>query len=238
MTKETILLVDDDQDIQNLQRLYLQKEGFRLHFASSGKEALKIAAEQQPGLIILDVNLPDLDGFEVCQSLRQYTKVPILFVTGRSDDVDTILGHRIGGDDYIYKPFNPSVLVAKVKAHLRRYRELTSVPKDSSVQELQHVLMFGDLIIEKEQCTVKKGGKEITLSTKEFLLLCFLAENPNRVFSLERIFDKIWGEESLGDYRTVMVHISNLRKKIEKDPSKPEFILTVRGLGYKFSGDQ
>ncbi|WP_080844237.1 response regulator transcription factor [Cytobacillus gottheilii] len=236
MTKETILLVDDDQDIQNLQRLYLQKEGFRLLFANSGKKAIEMATEHQPSLIILDVNLPDLDGFEVCQSLRQYTKVPILFVTGRSDDVDTILGHRIGGDDYIYKPFNPGVLVAKVKAHLRRYRELTSRQSEPYVQELQQALTFGNLVIEKEQCAVKKNGKEVTLSTKEFLLLCFLAENPNRVFSLEHIFDQIWGEESLGDYRTVMVHISNLRKKIEKDPSKPELILTIRGLGYKFSG--
>lgn len=236
MTKETILLVDDDTDIQNLQRLYLQKEGFNLLFASSGKKALELAAEEEPSLIILDVNLPDLDGFEVCQSLRQYTKVPILFVTGRNEDADAILGHRIGGDDYIYKPFNPGVLVAKVKAHLRRYRDLTSRQVHQDIQQLQQVLTFGDLVIEKEQCVVKKDGETVSLSTKEFLLLCFLAENPNRVFSLDHIFDKIWGEESLGDYRTVMVHISNLRKKIEKDPGKPELILTVRGLGYKFSG--
>ncbi|MFK2826708.1 response regulator transcription factor [Bacillus sp. B190/17] len=235
MPRETILLVDDDPDIQEIQKLYLEKEGFHLIFAGDGKTAIQLTKQQKPELIILDVNLPDMDGFEVCQHIRNLTNVPILFLSGREGDFEQILGHRIGGDDYIIKPFSPSILAAKVKAHLRRYRDLTDYTKTVDITAKQKIITFGDLIIEKENCVVKKNGAPLSLSTKEFLLLCLFAEHPNRVFSLEQLFDRIWGEESLGDYRTVMIHISNLRKKIEVNPSKPALILTVRGLGYKFS---
>ncbi|MDQ0269344.1 response regulator transcription factor [Cytobacillus purgationiresistens] len=235
MAKETILLVDDDQDIQEIQKIYLEKEGFQLVFAGDGQTAIMLTEQVKPDLIILDVNLPDMDGFEVCQSLRRLTNVPILFLSGREDDSEQILGHRIGGDDYITKPFSPGVLVAKVKAHIRRYRDLTIHAGTVDIAADPKRLTFGNIRIEKEECVVKKNGVPLSLSTKEFLLLCFFAEHPNRVFSLDQIFNRIWGEDSLGDNRTVMVHISNLRKKIEADPAKPAFILTVRGLGYKFS---
>lgn len=235
MTRETILLVDDDPDIQEVQKVYLEREGFRLVFAGDGKSAIRQTELEKPALIILDVNLPDIDGFEVCQQLRRLTNVPILFLSGREEEFEQILGHRIGGDDYMTKPFSPGILVAKVKAHIRRYRDLSVYHTVSQTPAEQEIISFGDLVIEKEKCVVKKDGIPLSLSTKEYLLLCFFADHPNRVFSLEQIFDKIWGEESLGDYRTVMVHISNLRKKIEADPAKPVFILTVRGLGYKLS---
>ncbi|MDQ0217448.1 response regulator transcription factor [Peribacillus cavernae] len=232
MAEEKVLLVDDDESVQEIQKLYLEREGFHLLFAGDGPSAIRLAEEHKPDLIILDVSLPGIDGFEVCQILRKTTKAPILFLSAREDDFEQILGHRIGGDDYITKPFSPRLLVAKVKAHLRRYRD----QEEAQSNILRNsVISFKDLEIEKESCVVKKKGKPVTLSTKEFLLLCFLAENPNRVYSVEQIFDVIWGEDSLGDYRTVMVHISNLRKKIEIDPAKPMYISTVRGLGYKFN---
>ncbi|WML29036.1 response regulator transcription factor [Neobacillus sp. OS1-32] len=232
---EKIMLVDDDASIQEIQKLYLEREGFQLFFAGDGATAVRIAEEQKPDLFILDVSLPDMDGFELCQILRKTTQAPILFLSAREDDVEQILGHRIGGDDYITKPFSPGLLVAKVKAHLRRYRDLKDDEEAKASEQKKAILSFSDLVIEKENYVVKKNGREIPLSAKEFMLLRLLAEHPNRVYSVEQLFDAIWGEDSLGDYRTVMVHISNLRKKIETNPSKPIYISTVRGFGYKFS---
>lgn len=233
MTGELILLVDDEPDIQNIQKAYLSKEGFRLAFAATGAEAVQLAGSLEPDLIILDVALPDMDGFEVCRIIRTKTKVPILFLSGREDDIDQIIGHRIGGDDYITKPFSPPVLVAKVKSHIRRYKELSGSPKAASNGR---ALIFGELAIDRDCCEVTREGKPISLAAKEFQLLCCLAENAGRVFSAEHLFDSIWGKDSFGDIRTVMVHISNLRKKIEQDPARPEYIITVRGMGYKFNG--
>lgn len=235
MAGDKVLLVDDDEGVLEIQRMYLEREGFQLLFAGDGPSAIKLAEEQMPDLIILDVSLPGIDGFEVCQILRKTTKVPILFLSAREDDFEQILGHRIGGDDYITKPFSPGILVAKVKSHLRRYRDLADLSGMQGPFGQKTVLLYNGLEIEKENCVVKKNGKPVTLSTKEFLLLCFLAEHPNRVYSVEHIFDVIWGGDSLGDYRTVMVHISNLRKKIEYDPANPMYISTVRGRGYKFT---
>jgi two-component system, OmpR family, response regulator VicR len=229
---EMILLVDDDPDIQVIQKAYLSKEGFRLAFASAGAEAVRLAGSLEPDLIILDVALPDMDGFEVCRILRTKTNVPILFLSGREDDIDQILGHRIGGDDYVTKPFSPPVLVAKVKSHIRRFKELSGSKKADNGQ----AMIFGKLAIDRDSCEVTREGKPISLAAKEYQLLCCFAENAGRVFSAEHLFDSIWGKDSLGDIRTVMVHISNLRKKIERDPSMPEYIITVRGMGYKFNG--
>ncbi len=232
MTGELILLVDDDPDIQDIQKAYLSKEGFRLAFAATGAEAVRLTGSLEPDLIILDVALPDVDGFEVCRIIRTKTKVPILFLSGREDDIDQIIGHRIGGDDYITKPFSPPVLVAKVKSHIRRYKELSGSPTASNRQ----AILFGKLAIDRDRCEVTREGRPISLAAKEFQLLCCLAENAGRVFSADHLFDSIWGKDSFGDNRTVMVHISNLRKKIEQDPSQPEYIITVRGMGYKFNG--
>lgn len=234
MAGETIFIIDDDLDLKSILRMYLVKEGYRVITSTVGIDAVKLVDLHKPRLIILDILLPDIDGYEVCRLLRQKTNAPILFVSSKEEDFDKILAHKIGGDDYITKPFSPAVLVAKVQAHLRRstagfqhdYVQTSKVEKS--------ILIFQDLYIDKISCTVKVKNRHITLSAKEFQLLCLLAENPNRVFNVEQIFDMIWGEDSLGDYRTVMVHISNLRKKIEPNPSEPIYILTLRGMGYKF----
>ncbi|MGP7819349.1 response regulator [Niallia sp. 01092] len=237
MDGEKILIVDDDDDIKEVLRLYLHKEGFQIFCAHNGYEALTIMDMQEPDLIFLDIVLPDLDGFEICQLIRKKTDVPIVFLSSKEEDIDKILGLRIGGDDYITKPFSPGVLIARIKSHLRRSRQHRSKLNDNKKNETREsVLSFPELSIDLESCVVKRNNTTISLSTKEFQLLCLLAKNPDRVYPIEQLFQNIWGEDSLGDNRTVMVHISNLRKKIEIDPSKPMYILTVRGIGYKFNG--
>ncbi|WP_141431865.1 response regulator transcription factor [Bacillus sp. 03113] len=239
MDGEKILIVDDDDDIKEVLSLYLHKEGFQIFCAYNGNEALKIIDTKAPDLIFLDIVLPDLDGFEICQLIRKKTDVPIIFLSGKQDDIDTILGLRIGGDDYVTKPFHPGVLIARIKAHLRRSRQnQLKQMKSKETDQMDRLLKFPDLTIDTKSCVVKKNQHTIILSAKEYRLLCLLAKNPDQVYQVEQLFQLIWGEDSLGDYRTVMVHISNLRKKIEYDPSNPIYIKTVRGIGYKFNGFQ
>lgn len=234
MNRDRVLIVDDDPDIRNILELYLAKEGFNITSATEGKEAIDQIDRFNPDLIILDIMMPGLDGYETCQAIREKTNAPILFLSAKEDDFDKILGLRIGGDDYITKPFSPSVLVARIKAHLRRNR-LTSNKKGNATE--QSFIQFPGLSINLDSCIVRVNGTPISLPAKEYQLLCLLGKNVEKVFSVEQLFQLIWGENSLGDNRTVMVHISNLRKKIEPDPSKPMYILTVRGIGYKFNGD-
>lgn len=233
MKRDRILIVDDDPDIRNILELYLEKEGFKIITANEGSKAIHAIDTHSPDLIILDIMMPGLDGYETCQAIREKTDAPILFLSAKEDDFDKILGLRLGGDDYITKPFSPGVLVARIKAHLRRTR-LTHSKKE---QEPVHTtLEFPGLFIDLDSCIVRVNGQIISLPAKEFQLLCLLGKNVEKVFSVEQLFQLIWGENSLGDNRTVMVHISNLRKKIEPDPTKPMYILTVRGIGYKFNG--
>jgi len=238
MNKETILIVDDDNDIRKVLELYLCDAGYRVVEADHGYKVMDIFEQEKPDLIILDVMLPGLDGLEVCQMIRRRSDVPILFLSAKEDDVDKIVGLGVGGDDYISKPFSPSVLTAKVKAHLRRNRLLdkTSHSKENDSNRMP-IISYPGLLIDQESYSVKANGKDIHLSTKEYQILCLLAANPDRVYSFEQLFRMVWGESSFGDHRTVMVHISNLRKKIETDPASPEFITTVRGIGYKFNSD-
>ncbi|MBS4202369.1 response regulator transcription factor [Bacillus sp. FJAT-49732] len=238
MNKETILIVDDDDDIRKVLELYLCDAGYRVIEADNGYTVMDIFEQEKPDLIILDVMLPGLDGLEVCQMIRRKSDVPILFLSAKEDDIDKIVGLGVGGDDYISKPFSPSVLTAKVKAHLRRNRQFDKrVDAFDNSQSRKPIISYPGLVIDQESYSVKANGKDIHLSTKEYQILCLLAANPNRVFSFEQLFQMIWGESSFGDHRTVMVHISNLRKKIEDDPTSPEFISTVRGIGYKFNSD-
>lgn len=230
MANEKILIVDDNEEIQELITLYLKEEHYQYIAANTGMKAISLAQTTIPDLIILDIFLPDIDGYEVCQQLRKFTNVPILFLSSKNSETDKIVGLRVGGDDYITKPFSPGELLARINAHLRRNRILHNVKQG-------HVLKYKNLEINTTSHVVKLNESDLQLSTKEFQLLSLLAENPNRVFSLQMLFDLVWSEESLGDTRTVTVHISNLRKKIEKDPTKPKFILTVRGIGYKFNGE-
>ncbi|MFC5699972.1 response regulator [Cohnella faecalis] len=227
----SVLVVDDEREITELITLYLEKSGFVVHTASNGEEALLLADSLRPDLIILDILLGKPDGIEVCRSLRASAcaDVPILFLSCKSEDCDIIRGLSEGGDDYITKPFSPSQLVARVQAHIRRRRQrerLADEPSDS--------LSFEGLDIDFRNHEVRMNGELVTLSVKEFELLVVLGRQPNRVFSLEELYRKVWNTDSMGDTRTLMVHISNLRKKIEADPSNPVWIQTVRGFGYRF----
>lgn len=232
MRREKILIVDDEIEIGELICLYLAREGYQTLTAFDGYSAIEIVEKQRPELIILDIQLPDLDGFEVCLELRKITKAPILFLSCKGEDLDKILGLGVGGDDYMTKPFSPGELVARVKAHLRRSR------MQSEPAQTEQDLRYGDLTIEPKSFTVTLRGEPVPLSAKEYQLLLLLAKNPDRVYSLDQLFTQIWESPSIGDPRTVIVHISNVRKKIEDDPSRPTYIVTIRGGGYKFNGSQ
>lgn len=234
MSGERILIVDDEPEISQLLSLYLAKEGFEVSCVTEGSFAIEAVRREKVDFIIMDVLLPGLDGIEVCTELRKMTDVPIVFLSCRDEDIDKVMGLVAGGDDYITKPFSPRELVARVKAHLRRYRMVSAAKEKGRPSSLR----YEGLEIDLESCEVKVKGEPVYLSHKEFELLSLLAQNPDRVFSADELFEKLWKMQSFGDIRTVMVHISNLRKKIEHNPAAPEFILTVRGAGYKFSGNQ
>lgn len=229
-----ILVVDDDEEITALISLYLQREGFSVHISHSGENALLVAERLLPDLIILDVNLDRMDGIETCRRLRQSAcaDVPIVFLSCKGEDNDIILGLTEGGDDYITKPFSPSQLVARVQAHLRRRRT-----RERSAEEAAQILLFGSMEIDYRSLEVRLNGERLNLSVKEFELLSVLARDPNRVFPLEELYRRVWNSDSMGDTRTLMVHISNLRKKLEPDPTRPRWIRTVRGFGYRFTPD-
>ena len=232
MSGSKILVVDDESDITELITLYMERDGFVVHSTDNGEDAIRMARDLQPDLILLDISLKSIDGFEVCKQIRTISNVPILFISCKSDDTDIIHGLTVGGDDYMTKPFSPSQLVARVKAHLRRQ----SVTRQNLVKrEHDEVLAFEGLMIDLPARTVHVRNKEVFLSTKEFELLVRLAKSPNRAFALDDLYTIVWGHDSMGDTRTLMVHISNLRKKIEPDPANPIYILTVRGVGYKFN---
>ncbi|MCC5909744.1 MAG: response regulator transcription factor [Clostridiaceae bacterium] len=231
MAGETILVVDDDEDIREIITLYLEKEGYQVILAMDGHQALESAFSCNPDLIILDMMIPGLDGIEVCQALRKKLSTPILFLSCKSTPNDKSIGLIAGGDDYMSKPFDTMELLARVKAHLRRNRILEN---SNYINVKNNRLCCGNLTINLDNHSVVVKGQEIVLSPKEFKLLTLLAQNPNRVFSNEELFETLWGTESFGDHRTVMVHISNIRKKIERDAKKPTLIQTVKGVGYKF----
>ncbi|MGE5372150.1 MAG: response regulator transcription factor [Solirubrobacterales bacterium] len=232
MANETILVVDDESEIRELIRLYLTREGFTVLEADHALAGLALADSHHPDLIVLDVLLPDMDGIETCQELRKKSSIPVLFLSCKGEDVDKVLGLTVGGDDYITKPFSPTELVARVKSHLRRSRLHSSVSAEKAT------LSFPGLVIDLNSGVVLVDNQPVILSGKEFKILVLLAQNPNQVFSLEQIYQQLWSTDSFSDLRTVMVHISNLRKKIEPDPSKPRYIHTMRGFGYKFSPEK
>lgn len=237
MANEKILLVDDDRDMQAVLRLYLEKDGFTVFTATDSFSALSIVEDEVPELIILDVMMPNLDGFELCQYMRRVTDVPILFFSSKVDDADKVLGLGVGGDDYIEKSTSLPVVVARVKAHLRRNRSFPHEKNrtDKLPRTDQSVLEFPGLIIKLDSAVVKVNNEIVKLSAKEYQILCLMAQNPDRIYSVEQLFEQVWGEDSLGDYRTVMVHISNLRKKIEQNSEDAVYIHTFRGIGYKFN---
>lgn len=227
---EEILIIEDDKDIQRLLSICLEQEGMRYTLASYGLDAIEKVNKKSPDLILLDINLPDMNGMEVCERLRLLTSAPILFLSCNNKDLDKILAFSLGGDDYIEKPFSTGVLMARIRSHLRRNR----IIKNQKVQT-RH-LHFDNITIDTSSREIFRDGQAIELTTKEFDLISFFVQHPNQVFSPEQLLDKIWSIDSFSEKRTVIVHISNLRKKIEEDPLNPKCILTVRGVGYKFAG--
>ena len=227
--KTKILLVDDDPNIRQLVNLYLEKEGFEVEMADRGDTAVEKFKTFAPNLILLDLMLPGIDGFEVCRRIREEKNVPILMVSAKKDDIDKIRGLGLGADDYMTKPFSPSELVARVKAHMARYERLTS-----SHQKTNDIIEIRGLKIDKTARRVWINGEEKAFTTKEFDLLTFLAENPNHVFTKEELFREIWDMESIGDIATVTVHIKKIREKIEVDTANPQYIETIWGVGYRF----
>lgn len=227
--RRKILIVDDEKIIVDILKFNLQKESFDTIEAYDGRQALELAEREKPDLIILDVMLPEIDGFTVCRLLRQKIQTPILMLTAREEEVDKVLGLELGADDYITKPFSPRELMARVKANLRR------VIDDSIPTQKNEVIRYGDLEIDINRYEVRRDGKPIELTLREFELVKFLGMQKGQVFSRENLLEKVWGYEYFGDVRTVDVTVRRLREKLERDASKPVYILTKRGVGYYFN---
>ena len=221
--KQRILIAEDEADIRNILKLYLESEGFEVVQAQDGEQARRMAQQEMPDLILLDVMIPKTDGFAVTQALRQYSQVPILILSARSQDADKILGLNLGADDYIAKPFNALEVVARVKAHLRRGQQTVSP-----------VINLNGLTLNSETCTVTKDGTLLSLTPTEYKLLSVFMRSPGRIFTKVQLSEAINGEYFESDENTIMVHISKLRDKIEDNPRKPARLVTIRGLGYRF----
>ena len=224
-----ILIIEDEEAIADLEKDYLELSGFQVDIATDGRIGLERALSDDFELVILDLMLPGVDGFEICRQVRETKNTPIIMVSAKKDDIDKIRGLGLGADDYMTKPFSPSELVARVKAHLTRYERLVS----SNVRENTVVEIRG-IKIDKTARRVWVNGKEQTFTSREFDLLTFLAENPNHVFTKEELFQKIWDMDSVGDIATVTVHIKKIREKIEFNSTKPQYIETIWGVGYRF----
>ncbi len=224
-----ILIVEDEEAIAELEKDYLELSGFHVTICNDGEEGLREALTGNYNLLVLDLMLPGVDGFEICRQVRKEQNTPILMVSAKKDDIDKIRGLGLGADDYVTKPFSPSELVARVKAHLARYERLIG----SSVQENEMIEIRG-IRIDRTARRVYVNGEERQFTTKEFDLLTFLAQNPNRVFTKDELFRKIWDMDSVGEIATVTVHIKKIREKIEYDTSKPQYIETIWGVGYRF----
>lgn len=230
MASERILIVEDEQEIAELLKDYLEIERYEVIISRDGEEALQHFRQFHPKLVILDIMLPKLDGMEVCRSIRAESDVPIIMLSAKKRDSDKILGLGLGADDYVVKPFSPSEIVARVKAQFRRFHGLTTPAK------LPNLIVYPGLELDLGAYEVRVRNKTVHFSAKEFEVLRFLAVHPNQVFTRGQIFDSAWGNNEYGDLNTVTVHVKKIREKIELDPARPQYILTVRGIGYKFHG--
>lgn len=224
-----ILIIEDEMTIAELEKDYLELSGFQVEIETNGEEGLQKVLKEDYNMVILDLMLPGMDGFEVCRQIREHKNLPILMVSAKKDDIDKIRGLGMGADDYVTKPFSPSELVARVKAHLARYERLigSGMPQNDIVE-------IRGIRIDKTARRVWINDEEKQFTTKEFDLLVFLAQNPNRVFTKDELFKEIWDMESVGDIATVTVHIKKIREKIEINTAKPQYIETIWGVGYRF----
>ncbi len=226
-----ILVVDDEEPIQELLRFNLEKEGYLVRVAKDGQEALQHVEKDQPDLLVLDLMLPGMDGLEVCRKLRsnpKFHQIPIIMLTAKGEEIDKVLGLELGADDYMTKPFSPRELLARIKARLRR-------PNSQEETDAQ-IIIRGELRVDVTGFRVHVRGEETELTPKEFELLRVLVAHPGKVYSRDELLERIWGYEYDGDTRTVDVHVRHLRLKVERDPSNPEYIETLRGIGYRFKG--
>ncbi|GIO28194.1 response regulator transcription factor [Ornithinibacillus bavariensis] len=228
---ERILIIEDEVGLIKMLKRLLDKEGFQeIYQAESGAEALRTVQEKKIDLILLDVMLPDTNGFDLCQQIREISDVPIIFLTARTTDIDKLTGFSMGGDDYITKPFNPLEVAARIKAILHRQRK--------AIKEIPQLFETERFVLHYDQARLIVEGKEVNCPAKEFQLLKFMCQHPNQVFSVDHLYERVWGDYSIvGKENTVMVHISRLRQKIEQDPKHPEYLKNVRGLGYMLSNE-
>ncbi|MFZ3580061.1 response regulator transcription factor [Virgibacillus sp. DJP39] len=229
MSKDKILIVEDEEELGELVRDYLQAEGYTVILTGEGEQGIKKFHEEEPIMAVLDIMLPNIDGIEVCRMIRKESNIPILMMSAKKSDTDKIIGLGIGADDYITKPFSPRELVARIKAHLRRYKYLSGNNEDDGI------IQYGDLKLNKNRFEVFVSGDQVNLSAKEFQLLHLLVSHKGQVFSKEQLYENVWGYSHLGDSNTVTVYMRKIREKIEVDSSKPNYIQTVWGIGYKFS---
>ena len=228
-SRKKILIVEDEKSIADIIKFNLVKEGFDTELAYNGAEGLEKALKGKPDLMLLDVMLPEMDGFQVCKRVRETSTVPILMLTAKEEEVDKVLGLELGADDYITKPFSMRELIARIKANIRRTDVMTSLADAPS-----NVREFGNLAVDMNRYEVRKDGVALELTLREFELLKYLAERENKVFSREQLLEEVWGYEYYGDIRTVDVTVRRLREKLEDDSSDPKYIMTKRGIGYYF----
>lgn len=223
-----ILIADDENDIRDLLKISLEQEGYSVFAAKDGIEAVNVMKKENIDLAILDVMMPRLDGFNLLRKIRDTSTIPVIFLTARGDDMDKVLGLGIGADDYLVKPFSMAELLARINVQLRRRHEYSSSKYTSAP------IAYGELVLDINSCCVYKDGEAVELSAKEFKLLEYLMKNPARVFTKKQLYHAVWDEDVYYDDNTIMVHISHLRNKIETDPKSPQYIKTIRGIGYKF----
>jgi len=224
-----VLVAEDEKDIQNLLKLHLEENGYTVFTAADGLEALAIFKNNVINLGIFDVMMPRLDGFNLLRKIRETSQMPIIFLTARGDEMDKVLGLGLGGDDYLVKPFSMAELIARVGAHLRRNYEYS---ENNPINKAH--LNVGNLALDEDGCCIYLDGVLVELSAKEYLMLLFLMKNPNKVFTKKQLYRQVWEDDLYYDDNTIMVHISRLRNKLETDPRNPEYIKTIRGIGYKF----
>ena len=225
-----ILIADDEADIRNLVKITLEENGYTVLTAQNGKEAWDILRTRDVNLVILDVMMPVMDGFNLLLKIREHSTIPVMFLTARTEDMDKVLGFKLGADDYLTKPFSIAELVARVGAQLRRNNEYLSSKEKANTR-----ITYGSLSIDKEKCCAFKDGEMIELGAKEYKLLLHFMENPERVFTKRQLYHAVWDEEYYFDDNTVMVHISRIRNRIEDDPQEPKYLKTIRGIGYKLN---
>lgn len=221
-----ILIVEDEDGIRELLLLHLKREGYEIHAASTGLEALAAFESGEFDLILLDIMLPDIDGFKIVRRIREHSSVPVIFISARTDDADKVLGLELGADDYVSKPFSPLEILSRVRAQLRRYLQYSG--KETSV-----LVTNGDLSLDCQSYEIRKSGQILDFNPKEFSLVSLLIKNPGKVYTKQQLYELVWEENYYGDDNTIMVHISHIRDKIEDDPKKPVYLKTIRGIGYK-----